>query len=248
MYQAIIVEDERNIRVRLKQHFDWKAYDINIVADFDNGQSALDYIRCHPVSIVMTDIRMPRMTGIELAKQLSITFPKIIIVFITAYSEFEYAQQAIEYNVRGYLLKPIMKEHFQQTMSKISILLKEESEDKRDSLLHVDKNYPPYVQFSIEYAYENYHETISLKDIADKLFINEAYFSNLFSQVTGMRYMHFVNHIRINKAAQLLEETSLSSKEISDKVGFMSHSYFNRVFKQQKGISPLMYRKINQLR
>lgn len=248
MYQAIIVEDERNIRVRLKQHFDWKAYNINIVADFDNGQSALEYIRCHPVSIVMTDIRMPRMTGLELAEQLNNTFPKIIIVFITAYDDFEYAQQAIEYNVRGYLLKPIMKEHFQHTMSKISALLKEESDESRDRVLHVDKNYPSYVQFSIEYAYEHYHEPISLKDIAEKLFINEAYFSNLFSQATGMRYMHFVNLIRINKAAQLLKETLLSSKEISDKVGFMSHSYFNRVFKQQKGISPLMYRKIYQSR
>lgn len=103
--RLIIVDDEQHIRNGLKNMIDWQSMGYELAGDFFDAAKAIEYIESNPVDVVLTDIKMKNISGIELAEQLFDRYPEITIVFLSAYSDFEYARKAIKYNVAGYLLK-----------------------------------------------------------------------------------------------------------------------------------------------
>lgn len=119
MFNMIIVDDEPLIIESLSLALKEIQSGFNLVASFTNPMKALNYIRDNTVHLVITDIKMPQMTGIDLAKEISQNYPKTKIMFLTAYSEIEYAQQAIKYNAEAYLLKPIDMSEFTESLEKI---------------------------------------------------------------------------------------------------------------------------------
>src|SRR5687768_3861072 len=107
MYTVLIVDDEPFIRKGLRAIMDWNRYSFDVIAETGSAQEAIQLIRKHRPDLVITDIRMPEMDGLELIKQVSDTMkdkPKFII--LSGYSEFTYAQKAMQYNVNNYILKP----------------------------------------------------------------------------------------------------------------------------------------------
>lgn len=516
MYKIIIVDDEKNIRDRLAQFFPWSEAGFEVVGIAENGAEALELIKHERPHAVLTDVRMPEMTGLELAKEIQTTFPDIKVVILSAYDDFKYAQDAIRYGVRGYLLKPLMKNDFFSVFTKLAEeliedekmnsvedlmlldlikgenlpqyayywnqqpqsfrvaifsfdrLFKEEStfsirqkitelaadfwsryqvpflfygnslvvlsadstliskkdlvpkihlfndslrdnlgdlftnlenfvvgvgnpsctyqeicrsyneavyaysykyfnendtvifyedltvnsdngsqtqiqyflldhvnnieqklmesmktgettdvtelvdhffhpykqagglpiaeirsscseliiillfrlKEKGLSLSSIDqqhvlgriyeidslkelkrwltqmletfsfdlnnkdkKDVNSYVLMAKEYVKENYQERITLEDISNRLFLHQAYFSAIFKKETGQNFIDYVNHVRVEKAVQLLRNTDYKIKIISDMVGFQSHSYFNKVFKNETGVTPVVFRK-----
>jgi two-component system, response regulator YesN len=105
------------------------------------------------------------------------------------------------------------------------------------------KDVNSYVLMAKEYVKENYQERITLEDISNRLFLHQAYFSAIFKKETGQNFIDYVNHVRVEKAVQLLRNTDYKIKIISDMVGFQSHSYFNKVFKNETGVTPVVFRK-----
>ena len=111
-------------------------------------------------------------------------------------------------------------------------------------LIHQDKkDVNSYVLMAKEYVKENYQERITLEDISHRLFLHQAYFSAIFKKETGQNFIDYVNQVRVEKAVQLLKNTDYKIKVISDMVGFQSHSYFNKVFKNETGVTPVVFRK-----
>ncbi|MDQ0889605.1 YesN/AraC family two-component response regulator [Paenibacillus sp. V4I9] len=106
MYKLVLVDDEEIVRRGLKYFLDWESLGFQIVADFEDGKEAIAYLQTHEVDIVLTDIRMAEINGLMLAKHIYEQFPHIRVIIISGYKDFEYAQQAITYNVENYLLKP----------------------------------------------------------------------------------------------------------------------------------------------
>jgi two-component system, response regulator YesN len=516
MYKIIVVDDEKNIRDRLAHFFPWSETGFEVVGIAENGVEALELIKQERPHAVLTDVLMPEMTGLELAKEIQTSFPDIKVVILSAYDDFKYAQDAIRYGVKGYLLKPLMKNDFlsvftqlaeelredekmnsvedlmlldlikgenlpqyadywnQQTQSfRVAIfsfdrLFKEEStfsirqkitelaadfwnryqvpflfygnslivlsadstliskkdlvpkiylfndllrdnlgdlftnlenfvvgvgnpsctyqeicrsyneavyaysykyfnenetvifyedltvnndngnqtqiqnfmldhvnnieqklmesmktgettdvtelvnyffhpykqvgglpiaeirsscseliiillfrlKEKGLSLSSIDqqhvlgriyeidslkelkrwltqmletisfdlinkdkKDVNSYVLMAKEYVKENYQERITLEDISNRLFLHQAYFSAIFKKATGQNFIDYVNHVRVEKAMQLLRNTDYKIKIISDMVGFQSHSYFNKVFKNETGVTPVVFRR-----
>ena len=107
MYSLVVIDDEMLIRMAISGFVQKNLPDLEVVGSFSNGLDALDYIRKNPVNIVITDIRMPEMDGLELARHISEQYPGIILIIISGYAEFEYAQKAILYGCSTYLLKPL---------------------------------------------------------------------------------------------------------------------------------------------
>lgn len=276
MFKSIIVDDEKNIRERMANHFPWGDFQFEVVGTAANGLDALKLIDDLQPDLVMTDIKMPKMDGLELVEIIHEKYPHIVVIILTAYRDFELAQKAINFNVKGFLVKPIMKSDFRQMMLRIQDEAKlkakqtnththpnaattvtnhpqatTQSENKiipspierPEATLKIRKSNNRYVNYAIQYVQEHYTENITLKDIADKLFIHEAYFSKLFNEETEVGFNAYVNFIRIENAKRLIIYSDQQLKEISTTVGFSSHSYFNRVFKQIVGDSPLSYRK-----
>lgn len=107
MYSLIIIDDEELTRNALYSYISQKLPEIQIAGCFSNGADAVRYISENNVNIVLTDIRMPIMNGLEVAEYIFRHYPGIITIFISSYSDFEYAQLGIKYSVFSYLLKPL---------------------------------------------------------------------------------------------------------------------------------------------
>jgi two-component system response regulator YesN len=106
-YKLVIVDDEQTIREGLKNYVDWKSLNFEVVDCFEDGREAIDYIQTHKVDVVLTDIKMIEISGIQLAEYIHQNVPKIKVVIISGFKEFEFAKQALAFGVVDYILKPI---------------------------------------------------------------------------------------------------------------------------------------------
>lgn len=107
MYRVLLVDDEILVRDAIRENIDWKKIDCELVGDCQNGQEAAEFVKNNQVDIVLTDICMPYMDGMELSHFLHDNYPDVVIVIFSGFGEFEYAKKAIQYNVSEYLLKPV---------------------------------------------------------------------------------------------------------------------------------------------
>lgn len=130
VFKLVIVEDEDNIRHSLECFIPWNAMGFQVVGAFSDGSDALAYLKEHPCDAVLTDILMSRMSGLELIRTLYEIQPQIKVVILSGHSDFAYAQQAIQYQVVHYLVKPVDEEEL------ISVFkgLKEQLDTRQDEL------------------------------------------------------------------------------------------------------------------
>ena len=106
MYSVLLVDDERIILEGLSVVVEWERHGTALAGKAKNGAEALEMIREIRPDIVITDLKMPNMNGLELIAAVREEYPDIVFVILSGYDEFEYAQRAMQYGVRHYLLKP----------------------------------------------------------------------------------------------------------------------------------------------
>lgn len=134
MYQFIIVDDEEIIRQGLAKSFDWFSMGFELVGQFEDGKDAVGFLDQHPVDVVLTDVRMYEMSGIELAGYIFENHPQTKVVILSGYREFEYARQAMSYGVCDYILKPVSREELYQVFLRLRELLDKSEEKMRTTL------------------------------------------------------------------------------------------------------------------
>lgn len=116
MYNLMIVDDEIIIRNSLTRTIDWRSLGIHVAAVLSNGKEAVEYIETYPVDLIISDIKMPFMDGIELLKYVNEHAPDIKVILLTGYAEFSYAKQAVKYNVCDYMLKPVQRQELEEVV------------------------------------------------------------------------------------------------------------------------------------
>lgn len=143
MYRVLLVDDEILVRDAIRENIDWKKIDCELVGDCQNGQEAVEFVKQHPVDIVLTDICMPYMDGMELSHFLHDNYPDVVIVIFSGFGEFEYAKKAIQYNVSEYLLKPVTAMELTDVLEKMKekVDLKKQEKERLDNLTKVSENY-----------------------------------------------------------------------------------------------------------
>lgn len=204
------------------------------------------------INVLITDIRMPRISGLDLIEEaVHMPHPPVVIL-ISGYAEFEYAQKALKFGVIEYLLKPLDKEKLLQAVEEA---LEEEAERSRIELMDrlVDRKlmetavdeqtYNPAVQEVVRYVEEHLHEPLQLKDLAEHLHMNASYLSALFKEQTGLTFSEYLMRRRVQRAKELLSSTQMTIQEIADATGYQTDKYFVKVFRSLEGISPGQYRK-----
>lgn len=132
MYKAIIVDDEDLVRKGLKRHFDWNEFGIDIVADMSDGQKAFDFIRDNPVDLVITDVLMPYMDGITLAKNIREIYPDTKIIFISGHDDVIYLKKALKVEAIDYILKSIDLDELRDTVSRVVNIIDMENQSKKN--------------------------------------------------------------------------------------------------------------------
>lgn len=168
--KMIIIEDEKIIRDGLMQ-FEWDQIAVNTVAAFDNGISALEFLRQTAVDILLTDIRMPLMDGIELVKTVRKEFPETAIVCLSGYSDYGYLRECMKQGVKDYLLKPIDKQELFRVISGLA-----GEAGKEESSVHIQNH---AIQQALEYIEENYYRPIKITDVANSVCLSPVYFAHV---------------------------------------------------------------------
>lgn len=143
MYKILLVDDEILVREAIRDKIAWRELGFSLAGDCENGKEAVEFLEKEPVDLVLTDICMPYMDGLELSKYLYNNHPETAIVIFSGYSDFEYAKKAIQYKVSEYILKPITKSELSEVLTKAKEQLDEKrlEEQKLDKLNKIYHNY-----------------------------------------------------------------------------------------------------------
>lgn len=127
MINVLLVEDEMLERANMRESWIWKDDEFNLVADVGNGEDAMDVLRQEKIDIVVTDIKMPFMDGLELSRLIQQEMPHVKIIILSGYSEFSYARRAVSLGVSDYIVKPVKSQDLLEAMKKVAVKLKEEA-------------------------------------------------------------------------------------------------------------------------
>jgi two-component system response regulator YesN len=245
MYKLLIVDDEPKIRSGLRMGYPWEELGFRVVGEASNGSEALDFIAVHPIDVVLTDIRMPVISGIGLVKRLNEMKSEVKVVLLSGYREFEYAQKAIQYGVFGYLVKPTGYNEVLSTFSRLRETLKKEgrggSENYNDEQ-QVGGLYDQIINAVYEYIDNNIADA-SLEGAAQAVGRSIYYLSRLFKQHTGQNFSDYVMAKKMERAAFLLSSYHYKIFEISNMLGYDSAKNFSKAFKAYYGKSPRDFRE-----
>ncbi len=254
MYKVVLVEDEDIIRKGIKHSVPWEQYNCIVAGEARNGVEGRELIRSLYPDIVITDINMPVMDGLQMIAETK--RGNYVAIILTGYSEFEYAKEAIKYDVADYLLKPLNMEEMTEALERavlecknIEILRNQNQnlEEWKNISLFEDagqnEEEDPVVRQILEYISENYTHKITLGDIADKLFYSDRYINQRFQKALNTTVIEYLNRYRIQKALMLLQQDRLPVSDIGRECGIGDYKYFNHVFKKYMGCSPKEYRR-----
>ncbi len=248
MLKLVIADDEKLIRAVLSHCTDWSSMGVEPVAVCKDGLEAFDAIQKYRPQLVLTDIKMPGMSGLELAAYFSKRESYVMeFLFLTGYEEFDFALSAIENGVHYFLVKPVTDDRLAEAVQKAS----NEVNHKLATLRVQEEleNAIPYsscVQQILDIVELEYSDsTLSLKKIAEeRLFMNEDYLGKRFQKETGKRFNQFLTELRVNKAKYLLKHSAENVSDIAEQVGYGNNpKYFDSVFRKMTEQTPLSYRK-----
>lgn len=246
--RIVVAEDEHLIRSNLVNKIEKLDPVLKVVHTAADGRDALAYIEQSPVDLLVTDIRMPIMDGLELIKAVHLQHPHVRKILTTGYADFEYARQAVRYGASDYLLKPIKAAELKQALVKARTSI--ESSNRRIKADAGSLGGPPgvkpeeIVQLVQHYLRENFACDITMEDISRQFNFSSAYLSKLFLKYTGEPPTKYLISLRINEAKYLLaSHPRMSVKEAGERVGYPDQFYFSRLFKQVAGQTPSEYQK-----
>ena len=132
LYKIMVVDDEAEVRTAIAHIIDWRALGFEIVADAENGLDALEKAEALDLDVVLTDIKMPFMDGLELGAELSRRKPGLKLIIFSGFDAFEYAQEAIKLNVVEYVLKPVNAAELTAVLGRVRDLLDAEIAQRRN--------------------------------------------------------------------------------------------------------------------
>ncbi|MBT2759813.1 response regulator [Paenibacillus sp. ISL-20] len=126
MYTILIVDDEPIVREGIRNRIQWADHGFECIGDCENGRDALEAVTRQPPDVVLTDINMPYMDGLELSRHITERFPKTKIIILTGFDDFEYAQQAVKLQVTDFILKPVTSAELRKMLDKLKLEMDEE--------------------------------------------------------------------------------------------------------------------------
>ena len=250
MIKVMIVDDEKYVRMGIKSETDWSLIGCEVVAEASNGEMGLEMADQFRPDLVISDIRMPKMDGIEMAGKLLEKYPETKVIFLTGYSEFEYARAAVRIGVSDYLLKPFQDGELEGAIQRLLHLHQNapaasaELENELIILKKKEEISNRYVQTAIEYIEKNYADSdFSIGKLAESMSVSEGHISRLFKSETDISINNYLTRFRIKRAMDLLKDVNTKVYEVADSVGYQDIAYFSNTFKKLVGMSPSDYQR-----
>ena len=260
MIRLLIADDERLEREALTEMVSRRFEHEVTLETAENGRKAADTAILWGADLILMDIEMPGMSGLDAARAVLAQRPGCRVIFVTAYSLFQYAHEAVHLGACDYLLKPVDPDELEASIRRAMRQI--ETERKLEALAPVQPEPEPtepepaagpeddegsqnalVMAHVRRYLEDNYMFDISLDSVGEILHISPAYLSAQFKKYQKMNFLDCLTELRINAAKELLADPFRSSAEVASMVGYEDASYFARAFKKRTGETPTQYRK-----
>lgn len=255
MYRVVIIEDETTVRRGIVLTIDWFSLGCMIVGEAANGEEGMELVLRLSPDIVVTDVKMPKMDGVEMITKLRQAGCRSRFIILTAHSDFKYAQSALRLGVSDYLLKPLKDGDLEGA---VGTLVRTASgpgagdaagtgiEAGADAFpiygFQTDRSAQnSYVEGAIRFIRHHYREDISISTVAHELEISEGYLSRMFKKETSYTFTNYLIYYRLRLAMELLMDCRVKVYEVADQVGYSDTAYFSAQFKKIVGLSPSEY-------
>jgi len=247
MIKLLIAEDEETERTGLKNLVESFGLGLHICAVAEDGQQALDLAKEFLPEILLVDINMPRLSGLEFIERLRSILPDSKVIIISGYGEFSYAQRAVELHVFRYLLKPVSHAELFNTLNRAMEAytsrlweLNQIGSELTDA--GASAQLPSRILHHIDTHYAD--ETMDLQSLAVLFSVSKSSLSRMIRQYTGKSFPTYLTDLRMKQAEHLLSDSrGRMVYEVAGMVGYSSQHYFCKVFKEYTGFSPSEYRE-----
>ena len=262
MIRLLIADDEKLEREALAELVQ-RRFEREVVLEMaENGRKAADTAVLWGADLILMDIEMPGMSGLDAARAVLAQRPSCRVIFVTAYSLFQYAHEAVHLGACDYLLKPVDPDELEasvrrairqiETERKLEELAAaqpqpeqtETEEEAEDAPEEGENSQTALVMAHVRRSLEdNYMFDLSLDSVGEILHISPAYLSAQFKKYQKMNFLDCLTELRINAAKELLADPFRSSAEVASMVGYEDASYFARAFKKRTGMTPTQDRR-----
>ena len=251
MYKILLVDDEALEREALKIIIEESFSNAKVVGEARFGRESIELNEELNPDIILMDIKMPGINGIEATKIIKDKNKDKYIIILTAYDEFAFAQNAIKAGANDYLLKPARPEEVVAAIEKCikeieKDLLIEEEGSKNNTVELEDKCNSREIQRVLEYIAENVTNNISLEEAAKVANMSSFYLSKLFKKEMGINFVTYISMQKIQEAKKWLLDTDEPIGNIAMELGYNEPNYFSKVFKRIEGMTPTTYRQKNR--
>lgn len=251
MIKILVADDEGYEREILAEILDNRFGREAEVRMVENGRLAVDAAALWTADVALMDIEMPGINGIDAAKQILTQRPECKIIFVTAYSLFTYAHEAVRLGACDYILKPVNPDDVERAVRRAAAQADAarqlEAMASDGELLERTDNYDKTAVLMgkvKKYLQHNYMMCdISLDSVSAILNLNASYFSSLFKRTFQVNFLDYLTELRMDAARELLRDPLRSTAEVASMVGYESANYFTRVFKKNVGMTPTDYRR-----
>jgi YesN/AraC family two-component response regulator len=233
VYKVLIVDDEYEIRRSLALYYPWGDAGFVVAGQEENGEAARDFVRKNHVDLVLCDIKMPVLSGLELARWVHEQGLPLKIVLLSAYRKFDFAQEALRYGVKRYLVKP-------PDFAAMASCLKE----IREELDREARNVPEtdaVIDAVMAYTVGNAAEA-TLREAARLVGMNPHYLSTYIRDRTGHTFSQQLIQVKMERATVLLRDRRNSVLAVAEALGYSSPKNFSRAFRAFHGMSPGRFR------
>ena len=241
MLKVFLAEDEFVVREGIKNNIDWAGHGYDFCGEAPDGELAYPMIQKLNPDIVITDIKMPFMSGLDFIRLARAKKMDTAFIIVTAFADFQFAKESISLGVVEYILKPVSAEELEKALQRVRGLKqsshKVDYEWKKSSRLR--EQYPdahPLVLKMLDIIENSYEGKISQSRTAESLGVSSEYLSYLFKKNIGKTFAKFLQEYRIEQAKRRLEQGEEPS-EVSFAVGFSDPKYFYKVFRETEGMT-----------
>jgi two-component system, response regulator YesN len=265
----MLVDDEDLDIEGLKRLIKWNELGIEISGTANNAYKALEFLNTNSVDLLVSDIKMPIMSGLELFEKAKEKNTSLKAIFISGYQDFQYAKKAIQMSASGYVLKPIDYGELTVLIKRVTALIYTEKRNKKliseleearkvindewkgryeqnktgGESLKVKGQNIKLINDIEKYVEKHLDEKLTLKNVANHFAFTPNYLGSLFKEETDKYFTDFLVQKKLERACKLLKDTNMKIYEIADNLGYSNMNYFSKQFKEHYGISPLDYKK-----